>query len=114
MTEQLKDYLEQEGITHDDVINHEIEQEHTISRTNSKNFIDTNTRNQQKGWMFSYSNIQDFNVAGLAIRCAQEKFLAICTIEAKTKEELLQILKDYTENVSMTLKSSRLNNETEN
>ncbi len=28
MTEQLKDYLEQEGITHDDVLNEEIEQEH--------------------------------------------------------------------------------------
>lgn len=28
MTEQLKDFLEQEGMTHDDVINQEIEQEH--------------------------------------------------------------------------------------
>ena len=28
MTEQLKEYLEQEGMTHDDVINNEIEQEH--------------------------------------------------------------------------------------
>lgn len=28
MTEQLKEYLEQEGMTHDDVINQEIEEEH--------------------------------------------------------------------------------------
>lgn len=32
MTEQLKEYLEQEGITHDDVINQEIEEEHAEAK----------------------------------------------------------------------------------
>ena len=38
MSEQLKEYLEQEGISHDDVINQEIEEEHkeTIPRNPHK------------------------------------------------------------------------------
>lgn len=38
MTEQLKDYCEQEGISHDDIINAEIEQEHKETKKEVKNF----------------------------------------------------------------------------
>lgn len=38
MTEQLKDYCEQEGIPHDDIINAEIEQEHKENEKRSEKF----------------------------------------------------------------------------
>lgn len=38
MTEQLKDYCEQEGIPHDDIINAEIEQEHKEAEKRSEEF----------------------------------------------------------------------------
>ncbi len=38
MTEQLKEFLEQEGMTHDDVINNEIEQEHNEAEERIFNF----------------------------------------------------------------------------
>lgn len=98
MSEQLRDYLEQEGITQEIVTRNENKQMHT-----PKIFIDMNKIKEEEGRLFSYSNIKKFNLSHIAMEHTDKKFISVCTIAANSTEELLEILKDYTENVSIAI-----------